>query len=75
NWPHWKQRVTAVLRKRGLLPYVIEEENKSMVDWDRKDGQAHTQLESSIRDPEMIHLLLAKTAKEMWDALVAAKEP
>lgn len=38
------------------------------------DGQARTQLELSIGDLEMVHLLLANMAKEMWDVLVAIKE-
>lgn len=52
-----------------------EDEKRKQEDWDYRDGQARTQLELSIGDSEMVHLLNTTSAKEMWDALVAVKEP
>lgn len=54
---------------------MSDDEMKSIEDWDQKDGQACTQLELSIRDSEMVHLLLATTARKMWEVLEAVKEP
>lgn len=90
NWLQWKRRILAVLRDRGLLGQIdgtdkyptptdssnpTDPEAEKIKTWKARDGQAQTQIELSISDAEMVHILQAQTAKEMWDQLCAVKEP
>lgn len=90
NWLQWKRRVLAVMRDRGLLSVMdgtekcpvaadpdkpTANETSKIDDWKKKDGQAQTQIELSISDAEMVHILQAKTSTEMWKHLCAVKEP
>lgn len=90
NWLQWKRRILAIMRDRRLIgqidgtnpypepadPKKIDKAEQVLIDaWIVIDGPAQTQIELSIGDSEMVHILQAKTAKEMWDTLCAVKEP
>lgn len=89
NWIPWKRRITAILRERGLLGHIDgttqwpapADANKptmaeiaNMEAWDGRDTKARTQIELTIGDSEMVHILGAKTSKAMWDQLKMVKE-
>ena len=89
NWMPWKRQMLAVFRDLGLEKYIakdvkalesadpekptaseIEAKNK----WAEGDGKAHTRIELSIGNAEMIHISGAITASQMWDQFCMVKE-
>lgn len=89
NWLLWKHRVTGVLHDRRLLKYVdgteqrpvpadpskpTVDEKKALVKWDNEDVRAQTQIELTLSDPQMIHIVGAKTTAVMWRQLRTVKE-
>src|ERR1700761_8163471 len=88
NWYPWKRRITALLRDRNLLQYVdgkhqkpkakgetpTEDEEKEIRKWEEGDQRAQTQIELTLGDAEMVHILGATTAHQMWTQLCTVKE-
>jgi len=89
NWLPWKTRIDAILTKEKLsrLVYgsekrpvaadpgkVTGEETSRMNEWDDKDGKARSIIVLNISDSEMIYVMGAKTAAEMWKKLTSVKE-
>ncbi|KAF7377310.1 hypothetical protein MSAN_00151500 [Mycena sanguinolenta] len=89
NWVPWKRRVTAILRERGLLKIAegtmqrpvaadpgkpTKDERKERERWEELDGKAQTQIELTLSDSQMVHIVGAKTAAEMWSQLKQVKE-
>jgi gag-polypeptide of LTR copia-type len=89
NWMPWKRRMLAVLRDLGLEKYIAKdakapesadkskptnEEVEAQKKWKEGDTKAHTRIELSIGDAEMIHISGAETARQMWDQLTTVKE-
>ena len=87
NWLAWKRKITAILRDLDLESLLTEgppqakvaasptdAERKAIDEWKKKDSRARTRIELAVGDSEMIHLLGATTAKEMWDQLKTVKE-
>ena len=79
----------AILRDQGLEKYVektvespkpksldkpTKEEMEAIDKWQEGDAKAHTRIELSIGDSEMIHLSGANTARDMWNQLTMVKE-
>ncbi|KZO92961.1 hypothetical protein CALVIDRAFT_486725, partial [Calocera viscosa TUFC12733] len=88
NWYAWKRCMQALLRERGLLSYVdgttkrpvsatdnpTSAEQIAMMDWDAVHMRAQNQIELSVGDPDMVHLIGAETAGQMWSQLIRVKE-
>ncbi|KAF9540408.1 hypothetical protein CPC08DRAFT_650907, partial [Agrocybe pediades] len=89
NWMPWKRRMLAVLRDLGLEKYVAPdatipgsaipsnptpEEEAAITRWRDGDAKARTRIELAVGDSEMVHLIGATTAREMWDQLTTVKE-
>ena len=88
NWMPWKQRMLAILRDQGLEKYIEKtaellkprklaepttEEMVAIDKWKEGDAKAHTRIELSIGDSEMIHLSGAVTACDMWNCYVRVR--
>ena len=89
NWMPWKQRMLAVLWDLGLEKYIekdatppepadkanpTQDERDAEKRWKEGDAKAHTRIELSIGDSEMIHISGADTARGMWEQLTTVKE-
>ena len=89
NWLPWKRRMLAVLRDQGLETYVekssvapapkdpqrpTKEEADDLKKWTAGDAKTRTRIELAIGDSEMVHIIGAKTAHEMWSQLTIVKE-
>ncbi|TFK64799.1 hypothetical protein BDN72DRAFT_722969, partial [Pluteus cervinus] len=74
NWMPWKRRMLAIFRELDLLKYIEDPEQMLMDAWDKGDGKARTRIELSIGDSEMVHILGATTARDMWKQLTTVKE-
>ncbi|KZT51066.1 hypothetical protein CALCODRAFT_430669, partial [Calocera cornea HHB12733] len=70
NWYAWKRRMQAVFRERGLLSYV----DGTTPHWDEIDVRAQSQIELCVGDADMVHLIGAVTAGQMWSQLITVKE-
>ena len=88
NWMPWKRRMLAVLRDLDLESYLkedtkpkpkdfsspSEDEIKAIKKWEEGDAKARTRLELAIGDSEMVHIIGAETASQMWKQLTLVKE-
>jgi len=89
NWMPWKRRMLAVLMDLGLDSYIEEgakrpesniprkptsEELEAQSKWDKGDRKARCRIELCISDAEMVHIMGAQTAREMWEQLCTVKE-
>jgi transposase InsO family protein len=89
NWMPWKRRMLAVLRDLQLESYIeegskpvtpsdiskpTEEEIKLIKAWKDGDAKARTRIELAIGDSEMVHIIGAETAQQMWKQLSLVKE-
>ena len=89
NWLAWKRRMLAVLRDQKLDSYIernatpplpkdpknpTEEEQKAAKTWRENDYRAQSRIELSIGDAEMVHIISATTASQMWKQLTLVKE-
>jgi hypothetical protein len=85
----WKRRMLAVLRDLGLETHIEEssklpvaadplkptkDETKAIKKWTDGDAKMRTRIELAVGDSEMIHLVGARTAREMWKQLTLVKE-
>ncbi|KZO90280.1 hypothetical protein CALVIDRAFT_490740, partial [Calocera viscosa TUFC12733] len=73
NWYAWKQRMQALLRER-TTDNPTSAEQIAMTDWDAVDMRAQNQIELSVGDADMVHLIGAETAGQMWSQLIRVKE-
>jgi hypothetical protein len=89
NWLPWKRRMLAVLRDQKLAGYIekdaappvpkdpkspTEDETKAIKAWTEGDYRTQTRIELSIGDAEIVHILGATTARQMWEQLTLVKE-
>ena len=89
NWMPWKRRMLAVIMDLGLEQYVAEDakrpgsakageptdaEIKAQTAWDKGDAKTRCRIELAISDAEMVHIMGARTAREMWEQLCTVKE-
>lgn len=89
NWMPWKRRMLAVLRDSKLEQYIeresrlpaaanpnlpTESELETQTRWREGNAKARTNLELAISDSEIIHIIGATTASEMWKQLTMVKE-
>jgi hypothetical protein len=85
----WKRRMLAVLWDLGLETHIEEssklpvaadpskptkDETKAIKKWTDGDAKMRTRIELAVGDSEMIHLVGARTAREMWKQLTLVKE-
>jgi hypothetical protein len=89
NWLPWKRRMIAILRDQKLGKYLekdaapptpadpmkpTSEETRAIEAWKEGDYRAQSRIELSIGDAEMVHIVGAKTASQMWMQLSLVKE-
>jgi len=89
NWMPWKRRMLAVLMDLGLDKYIEEgakipesadknqpttKEAEDIKKWRAGDAKARVRIELAISDAEMVHIMGAETAREMWEQLTTVKE-
>ena len=84
NWMPWKRRMLAVLRDQGLSKHLTEDEPgadiakpdevKALQRWKEGDLRTQARIELAVSDAEIVHVMGAKTAKEMWSQLSLVKE-
>ena len=87
NWLPWKRHIMGILRDRNLLKFIDGTAKKPAVSnpvkdgkeakvtaWEEGDSQARTQLELTLNDMQMVHIMGAKSAEEMWKQLMLVKE-
>ena len=89
NWLPWKRRITAILRDQKLAKYIKKDaapptpadpakptadERKAIETWQDGDYRAQTRIELSIADTEMVYIMGATTASQMWKQLALVKE-
>ncbi|CAA7264605.1 unnamed protein product [Cyclocybe aegerita] len=89
NWMPWKRRMLAVLMDLGLDKYIAKDakepesanwstpttaELDAQKKWREGDTKARLRIELAVSDAEMVHILGATTASEMWDQLTTVKE-
>ncbi len=49
-------------------------EIKAQTTWDKGDTKTRCRIELAISDAEMVHIMGARTAREMWEQLCTVKE-
>ena len=52
----------------------MESEEKAIKSWTEGDYRMQSRIELSIRDAEMVHIIGATTASQMWRQLMLVKE-
>ena len=90
NWVPWKSRVTALFRLADLHGLIDRTDKRpesadtanptsaeatTMATWDTKDGQIQSLLQLAVSGTELVHLMGAHTAHQMWEQLREVKEP
>jgi len=50
-----------------------KDETEKLAKWEEEDARAQTQIELTLSDPQMIHIVGAKSAAEMWTQLRTAR--
>lgn len=81
NWYAWKQRTLAILRDCGPEEYVTgskktkpEAPGPLQEAWTKLEVKAHTILDSTIGQSQVMHIMGTETAREIWDQLLQVKE-
>lgn len=66
----WYLLKEMMLIKEDLLEIVTcdRPENPSMA-WLSKDGKARAAIDLALQSTQLVHVMKAKTAREMWDSL------
>lgn len=54
---------------------TTDEEKRALEAWNAGDSRARGRIVLAISDAEIVHILCADTAKQMWNQLAAVKEP
>lgn len=82
NWHSWKQQTLEILQDCGLDEYVIgKNKNKpgtpgdALENWKKYEVRAQTILDLTIGQSQVVHVMGATMAGEMWDWLFQVKEP
>src|SRR5271170_4758421 len=85
----WKRWMLAILCDLRLETYIDEnakppvatdptkpttEESTALKKWRDEDVKARTRIELAIGDSEMIHIIRAQSASQMWKQLTLVKE-
>lgn len=70
NYATWSYLMELVLIKEDLLEMVTcdKPENPSAA-WLSKDGKARAAIGLALQSTQLVHVMKAKTAREMWDSL------
>ncbi|CAA7262638.1 unnamed protein product [Cyclocybe aegerita] len=89
SWMPWKRRMLEMLIDLGLDKYIAKDakepesanqsapttaELDAQKKWREGDTKARLRIELAVSDAEMVHILGATTASEMWDQLTTVKE-
>lgn len=70
NWSSWKFRMELLLIKEQLYDVVCNTKPETPpADWDKKDGAARATIGLALDNDQLCHVMAARTAKDMWDAL------
>jgi len=79
----------AIFRDLGLEQYVAKDtvppgsvdpdqptvdEKKEQKKWSEGDAKTRARIELAISDAEMVHVMGAETARQMWEQLTTVKE-
>jgi hypothetical protein len=90
NWLPWKARILSIAAAKKLTKYLegteqrptyadatkpTAEETTALNTWQENDNKARSLLYCNISDGEMMPVLSATTASDIWRKLKAAKEP
>ena len=51
-----------------------DDERKELKKWIEGDAKARARIELAISDAEMVHIMGADTARQMWEQLTTVKE-
>ncbi|PBK78951.1 hypothetical protein ARMGADRAFT_951560, partial [Armillaria gallica] len=74
NWVPWKRHGTDMKPIAADPKAPTAEETAKLRKWEEMDGKAQTQIELMLSDMQMIHIMGAITAAEMWKQLKLVKE-
>jgi hypothetical protein len=58
-----------------LVGAPTEDHRKELKKWKEGDANAKARIELAISDAEMVHIMGANTARQMWEQLITVKEP
>ena len=80
NWMPWKRRMQAIFVDLGLEKYIEKdakppESDDELKKWKEGDVKAKARIELAVSDTEMVHIMGADSAREMWEQLILVKEP
>lgn len=75
NWSSWKYRMELILLKDQLHDMITQPKPEPTPgDWEKKDGQARAMIGLALENDQLCHVMGARTAKDMWDALKSYHE-
>jgi hypothetical protein len=89
NWLPWKTRIEAICYDKKLMKYLNGTEAKptaatpaapkpdeqaAISAWEEQDGKARSIIVLNVSDSEMVHVMGATTAANMWKNLKMVKE-
>lgn len=77
NWSTWRFRMELMLMKDDLWTIVKDPKPESAdmtTAWTRKDEKARAVIGLALDDSQLIHVMEAATAKEMWEKLKSYHE-
>ena len=81
NWLPWKTHIEAIMTDMKLGKIIsgtekrpiaaepntpTDNETKKINDWDERDAKARSVIMLNVLDAEMVHIIGAGTAAEMW---------
>lgn len=75
NWASWKFRMELVLLEKGVYEVTTEPKPAELpVGWKVKDGKARSAIGLALGNDQLLHVMTAKTAYDMWEALKSYHE-
>ncbi|XP_062710258.1 copia protein isoform X1 [Aedes albopictus] len=77
NWSTWRFRMELLLMREDLWT-IVKDPKPDPVDvtsaWNRKDEKARALIGLALEDSQLVHIMKATTAKDMWEKLKAYHE-
>lgn len=77
QWGNWKFLVWLALEGAlvdGVVDGSLVSSELNLIEWNRKDKMARAMIGGSLGCTQIDHVRYSKTAKDMWDSLVAVHE-
>lgn len=77
NWSTWRFRMELMLMREDLWALVKDPKPEAAYvtsAWSRKDEKARAMIGLALEDSQLIHIMEAVTAKEMWEKLKSFHE-